>query len=150
LREIGVTSWRKKMSTGIFPSGNRVVVKPDDIETTTAGGIFIPETEAQKHAHAQSTGRLMAVGPDAWKHTTKTVERVIDGQWKPVERIITGYSEPFAEVGERVAFAKYGGLQVEGEDGLTYRILNDEDITARVSDEVNFTDLKSRKRVGVA
>jgi chaperonin GroES len=136
--------------TGITPSGNRVVVKPDDIETTTAGGIVIPETEAQKHAHAQSTGRLVAVGPDAWMHTTKTVERLMDGQWKPVERVTTGYSGPFAKVGERVAFAKYGGLQVEGEDGEKYRILNDEDITARVSDEVNFTDIKSRKRVGAA
>lgn len=136
------------MNTGISPSGNRVVVKPDDVERTTAGGIIIPDTEADKHALAQSTGTLVAVGPDAWKHTVTTTQRLIDGQWKDVERTISGYSEPFAEVGDRVAFAKYGGLQVEGVDGETYRIMNDEDITAQVSSEVNFTDIKSRQRFG--
>lgn len=134
------------MKTGISPSGNRVVVKPDDIEEVTAGGIVIPKAHADKHALAQSTGTLVAAGPDAWKHTVTTTQRLIDGQWKDVERKITGYSQPFANVGDRVAFAKYGGLQVEGEDGKTYRILNDEDITAVVSDEVDFTDIKSRKR----
>lgn len=136
------------MKSGISPSGNRVVVKPDDIERKTEGGIIIPDTEAQKHMYAQSTGVLVAVGPDCWKEDTTVTERLIDGQWKPVERKVSGYSEPFAEVGDRVAFAKYGGLQVEGADGEVYRILNDLDITARVSDEVNFTDIKSRKRVG--
>lgn len=138
------------MSTGIYPSGNRVVVKPDEIERKTAGGILIPDAQADKHMYAQSTGVLVAVGPDAFTHSCEVVERLIDGSWKPVERTVKGYSTPFAEVGDRVAFAKYGGLQVEGEDGETYRILNDEDITARVSAEVNFTDIKSRQGVGVA
>lgn len=142
------TAKRKAINgSGISPSGNRVVVKPDDIEEVTEGGIIIPTPEAKKHALAQSTGRLVAVGPDAWKYEVETTERLIDGQWKPVERKTTGFSQPFAEVGERVAFAKYGGLQVEGEDGSPYRILNDQDITARVSDGVSFTDIKSRKPV---
>jgi co-chaperonin GroES (HSP10) len=61
---------------------------------------------------------------------------------------VTGYSQPFANVGERVAFAKYGGLMVVGEDGENYRILNDTDITATVSREVNFTDIQSRTMIG--
>ena len=134
--------------SGIYPSGNRVVVKPDDIEKVTDGGIIIPEPEAVKHALSQTTGILVAVGPDAFTHSVRITERLIDGEWKPVERVTTGYSEPFAQVGDRVAFAKFGGLQVEGEDGQKYRILNDEDITARVSDAVSFTDIKSRKAVG--
>lgn len=133
-------------SSGINPSGNRVVVKPDDVERVTPGGIIIPDTEADKHALAQSTGRLVAAGPDAWKEETRVVERLIDNEWKVVERHTSGYSEPFAEVGDRVAFARYAGLQVQGDDGEVYRILNDLDITARVSDEVSFTDLKARKR----
>ena len=134
--------------TGINPSGNRVVVKPDDVERKTEGGIIIPDAQADKHMHAQSTGTLVSVGPDAWSHTTKMTYRLIDGDYKLVEKVVTGYSEPFANPGDRVAFAKYGGLQVEGADGELYRILNDEDITARVSDEVSFTDIKARKRVG--
>jgi chaperonin GroES len=136
-------------NTGIFPSGNRVVVKPDSIEKTSEGGIIIAESIIERHQHAQSTGMLVALGPDAFCHTTATTERLIDGQWKAVERTRTGYSEAFAEVGERIAFAKYGGLKVEGSDGEDYRILNDEDITCRISDEVSFTDIESRKRVGL-
>lgn len=135
--------------TGIEPAGNRVVVKPDDVERKTEGGIIIPDKQADQHAHAQTIGTLVAVGPDAWRHVTKKRYRLIDGEFKLVEMETSGYSKPFAEVGDRIAFAKYGGLVVEGEDGEQYRILNDEDVTAKVSDEVSFTGLQSRKRVGI-
>lgn len=135
--------------SGITPSGNRVIIRPDEIEKVTAGGIIIPDTEADKHALAQATGRLIAVGPDAFLHTTTETERYLDGQWRPFERKKTGYSGPFANPGDRVMFAKYAGQQVEGEDGVKYRVLNDEDITALVTDGVNLTDIKSRKAVGV-
>ena len=141
---------RTYLNTGIFPSGNRVVVKPDEIEKKTKGGIIIAETVAEKHMYAQSTGILVAAGPDAWQEYTLTRYRQIDGSWRPVEMEVTGYSEPFAAVGDRVAFAKYGGLMVYGEDGEQYRILNDTDITAKVSEKVNFTDIHSRTRVGEA
>lgn len=136
--------------SGIMPAGNRVVVMPDEIEETSEGGIIIAPSIKDRHQHAQSIGTLIAVGPDAWRHTTKTVERLIDGQWKPVERIITGYQGAFAEVGDRVSFAQYTGLQVEGEDGKIYRIINDEDITCCVTEGVSFNDIKSRKRLGAA
>lgn len=136
------------MNSGIYPSGNRIVIKPDEVETTTAGGIVIPQTEAEKHQTAQSTGTLISIGPDAFQEYTTTTYRWMDGSWKPVEKTVTGFSQPFAEPGDRVAFAKYGGLSVIGADGEEYRILNDMDITAKVSDEVNFTDIHSRKRLG--
>jgi len=135
--------------SGIIPSGNRVLVKPDEIDKVTAGGIIIPEPEAEKHAGAQSIGTLIAAGPDAWKHVTESVYRVIDGELRLAEVREKGYSEPFAQVNDRVAFAKYGGLVVEGMDGERYRVLNDEDITAVVEEGVNFTDIKSRNPVGV-
>ena len=136
--------------TGIGISGNRVVVKPDDVEKKTDGGIVIPDTVADGYQDAQSTGVLIAVGPDAWQHTTKKTYRLIDGTMRLVGLEKTGYSEPFADVGDRVAFAKFGGLKVVGEDGNEYRLLNDEDITARISDGVSFTDIQTRKRVGLA
>jgi chaperonin GroES len=134
--------------SGIFPSGNRVVVKPDEIEKKTESGIYIPDQVAEKHAMAQATGVLVATGPDAFFHKVEYVERLIDNDFKTVERRISGYSEAFANIGDRIAFAKYGGLDVEGEDGNKYRILNDEDITARVNENVSFTDIKSRSPFG--
>lgn len=137
-----------KNESGIFPSGNRVLVKPDEIETKTAGGIIIPDTEIDKHAVTQTAGVLLAIGPDSWKHKVETIYRVIDGQKKMVEERVTGYSEPFAKVGDRVMFSKFGGIQVTGADGETYRILNDEDITTTLSEGVKTTDLEARKRIG--
>ena len=134
-------------SSGITPSGNRVIVKPDDIERKSEGGIIIPDAQADKHAHAQSIGTLVAVGPDAWMDSVERVYRVMDNQLRLAEVRKTGFSKPFAKPGDRVAFAKYGGLQVTGEDGETYRILNDMDITATVADGVSFSDIQARKPV---
>jgi co-chaperonin GroES (HSP10) len=84
---------------------------------------------------AQSIGVVVAVGPDCW---VDHVERGPDG----VRTV--GFSGPFAQPGDRVCFAKYGGLQVNGKDGQAYRIMNDVDITAKVDEEVDLTDLKPR------
>ncbi len=137
--------------SGIEPVGNRIVVLPDEIEEVTAGGIIIPAPEAQKHQSAQAIGTLVAVGPDAFSHEIESTYRVDDmGNRKLVQVKVCGYHHAWAEPGDRIAFAKYAGLQVEGEDGKQYRILNDKDITAIVSENVNFTDIKSRKALGVA
>jgi chaperonin GroES len=134
--------------SGVNPCGDRVIVLPDAIEEVTKGGIIIPPKDRDKHQHSQMAGVLVAVGPDAWKHSVTTVERVIDGQLKVVERRTTGYSKPYGKVGDRVCFARYNGQLFDGEDGQQYRLLNDEDITGLVSDTVNFTDLKSREPLG--
>lgn len=137
-----------KNSSGVTPKGDRVLVRPDVIEKKTAGGILLPENELGKHQAAQMAGTLVAVGPDAWKDRITTVERLIDGQLKVVERRTTGYSEAFAEVGDRVCFAQYNGRNFEGEDGEVYRLLNDEDITGTVSADIDFTEMRKREPLG--
>lgn len=120
--------------SGIYPLGDRVLIKPDEVEKTSPGGIIIVDPE-ERHAMAQSIGVVVAVGPDCW---IDHVERGSSGT-KTV-----GFSGPFAQPGDRVCFAKYGGLQVPGKDGHQYRIMNDVDITAKVDEEVSFTDFKPR------
>jgi chaperonin GroES len=127
-----------KNQSGIHPCGDRVLIKPDDIEEKTAGGIIIPTNVGELHARAQSIGTFVEAGPDAWVHY---VEK--DSEGRAIKR--RAYSQPFAKPGDRVAFAKYGGLQVEGKDGQVYRLMNDEDVTAIVEEGVSFTDLKARK-----
>lgn len=132
-------------TSGILPKGNRVLIKPDQLEETTAGGIVIPETDRDRHQLAQITGTLIDVGPDAWMHETEETYRLIDGEYRLMEIKRVGYSEPFAAVGDRVSFARYGGHPATGADGEEYRLLNDKDITTVVSEEVEFTEFKSRK-----
>jgi chaperonin GroES len=92
------------------PAGHRVLVKVDEVESQTAGGIYIPKTIAEKQTEANIFGTLVAVGPNAWKAFD-------DG-------------EAWAEVGDKVAFAKYGGFVIEDpETKEVFRLLNDEDIT---------------------
>lgn len=126
--------------SGIHPSGERVLIKPDEIEEVTGGGIIIPKTVGELHAMAQSIGTFVEAGPDAYiDHVEK------DGEGRITK--IVGYKSAFAKPGDRVAFAKYGGLQVSGKDGVAYRLMNDVDVTAVVEEGVNFTDLAARKPV---
>ena len=134
--------------SGVHPCGDRVVVLPDVIEAVTPGGIIIPQSEAEKHKLAQVSGRLVAVGPDFCKHTHTTISRLIDGQMRVVERRQSGYSGPFAKIGDRVCFPRYNGLPFDGEDGKQYRLLSDEDITATLSDNVDLTEFRSRDPLG--
>ena len=131
--------------SGISPSGNRVLVKPDAIDETTAGGIVIPKSVQEQHQMSVNYGYVVALGSDCFKHSVTTVERLIDGAWKPVERTVSGYSGTFADEGDRVAFAIYSGLNITGEDGEEYKLINDEDITCRVTEKVTQTTIESRK-----
>ena len=144
------TTQRDTNRSGVTPCGDRVVVLPDAIEEVTPGGIIIPQKDRDKHQLGQVTGMLVAIGPDAWVHTTTIVKRLIDGQLKIVEQKTSGYSKPFAQVGDRVCFARYTGLPFDGEDGKQYRLLNDEDITATVSDAVDLTEMRSREPLSQA
>lgn len=95
----------------IVPAGHRVLVKVDESEKVTKGGIIIADSIADKNTEANIFGIVVAVGTNAWK--------AFDG------------GEPWAAVGDRVAFAKYGGFIIQDPDnGEKFRLLNDDDITA--------------------
>lgn len=94
----------------IVPAGHRVLVKVDEAEEVSKGGIIIAKTIADKQTEANIFGTLVAVGETAWKD-------------------FGGRS--WAVVGDRVAIAKYGGFVIEDPDtGERFRLLNDEDICA--------------------
>ncbi|WP_126283856.1 co-chaperone GroES [Burkholderia stagnalis] len=91
------------------PLHDRVIVKRLDQETTTASGIVIPDSAAEK----PDQGEVIAVGPG---------RKDADGQ-----RIVLDL-----KVGERVLFGKYAGQTVKvGGDELL--VLREEDIVAVVN-----------------
>jgi co-chaperonin GroES (HSP10) len=94
----------------IKPEGYKVLVKPDDIEEVTEGGIILtPQTRDQDRLSV-TRGEIVAIGPKA--------------------NICFREDDP-PIVGQRVIFAKYGGFVVE-DNGEEYRILNDEDIVGLI------------------
>ena len=113
-------------TSGFYPDGPRLLVKPDPIEETTQSGIIIAKDLIAKEANAQIQGVLVAIGPGAW----------IDN---PVDR--------WADQGDHVLFGKYSGLYYKGLDGENYRIINDEDLVGHtdvaVSDSANTPSRKN-------
>lgn len=88
------------------PLGDRLVVEPKEREQTTASGLILPETAAEK----PQEGEVIAVGPG---------RRDDDG-----DRIALD-----VQVGDRVLYAKYGGTEVKV-DGKKLLILKESDVLA--------------------
>lgn len=85
----------------IRPLADRVMVKPAEAETKTAGGIIIPDTAKEK----PQKGTVVAVGPGK-KDEPTTVK-----------------------VGDTVLYGKYSGTEIQVE-GTDYLIMRESDIFA--------------------
>ncbi len=101
--------------SGILPLEYFVVIKPDQVDNKTKGGIYIPDETLDRNKQAQMTGIMIAEGPLAFQYE-------IDNPFTP-------------EIGDRVAFGRYSGHTLKGRDGVEYRILKDGDLTAIVEHE---------------
>jgi chaperonin GroES len=88
------------------PLGDRLVVEPKEREQTTASGLILPETAAEK----PQEGEVLAIGPGRRDDDGKRVEMDV-------------------KVGDRVLYAKYGGTEVKV-DGKKLLILKESDILA--------------------
>ncbi len=88
----------------IRPLNDRLLVERLEEETTTAGGIIIPDSAKEKPAE----GKIVAVGKGK---LNKKGDRI------PME----------VAVGDRVLFSKYGGTDVRVE-GVDYLIMREDDI----------------------
>lgn len=95
-----------KTKIKIKPLEDRVLVRPDEAEQTTASGIVIPDTAKEK----PQEGEILAVGPGKRSDT---------GDLIPME----------VKEGDKVMYSKYGGTEIklDGEDLL---ILSARDILA--------------------
>lgn len=92
------------------PLGDRVVVKPVEAESVSAGGIFLPDSAKERPQQAI----VLAVGPG------KTLD---NGTTVAVE----------VKEGDKVVYSKYGGteIKVNGEEVV---ILRQDDILGVVGD----------------
>lgn len=100
------------------PVGHRVLVKIKLKEHTDSGIVLVHDPRYARAA--MESGEIVSIGPNAWKAFD-------DGQ-------------PWAVVGDKVVFSKYGGKIVEDPDNLQsdpneyFMVLNDEDILCKVVD----------------
>jgi chaperonin GroES len=94
----------------LHPLEDRIVVRPQNAEATTASGLVIPDTAKEK----PQQGEVLAVGPGRRAEQSGEI-------------IPTGVS-----VGDTVVYSKYGGTEiaVDGEDVL---ILSSRDVLATIT-----------------
>ena len=91
------------------PLHDRVLVKPLESDTKTAGGIIIPDTAQEK----PQEGKVVAVGPG---------KRGDDGSVTPMD----------VKKGDRVLYGKWSGTEVKI-DGEDMMIMSESDIMGVVS-----------------
>ncbi|GIS82015.1 MAG: co-chaperone GroES [Dehalococcoidia bacterium] len=91
------------------PLGERVIVKPSEQESTTKGGIFLPDTAKEK----PQEGEVVAVGPG----------RVTDDGTRVAMEL---------SAGDKVIYSKYAGTEYKDGDD-EYLILRESDVLAKIS-----------------
>ncbi len=90
----------------IRPLHDRVIVKREDEERKSPGGIVIPDTAAEKPIR----GKIVAVGKG------KILE---NGSVRPLD----------LKVGDKILFGKYGGTEIKV-DGDELLVMREEDVMA--------------------
>ena len=93
----------------IQPLGDRVLVKPLEMEEKTKGGIVLPDTAKEK----PQEGEVIAVGAG---------KRLEDGKIAALE----------VKKGDKILFGKYAGTEVKV-DGEEQLIMREEDILAVIN-----------------
>jgi chaperonin GroES len=88
----------------VRPLQDRIIVERVEEETTTAGGLIIPDTAKEK----PQNGKVLAVGQG---------KKLPDGKTVPMD----------LKVGDKVLFGKYSGSEIKL-DGKEYLIMREEDI----------------------
>ncbi|HEU5281825.1 MAG TPA: co-chaperone GroES [Gammaproteobacteria bacterium] len=87
----------------IRPLADRIVVKTQEAESKTAGGILIPDTGKEKPLQ----GTVLAIGTGKY----------VDGQLQPLQ----------VKVGDKVLFGKYAGTNVTL-NNTDYLVMREEDV----------------------
>lgn len=99
------------------PLEDRVVVRPNEPESTSPGGLIIPDNAQEK----SQRGEVIAVGPGRWSD-------------------MIGITAPMpVEVGDTVVYSRHGGVEltIDGEEVL---VLASRDIIGVIQERPALTD----------
>lgn len=105
--------------SGIYPFANRILVKPDQMEEKTKGGIVFAETTKERYGLAQCIGTVIGAGSTCYDDVLELYGKRLS-----------------VKDGDKVMFARYAGAEVTGIDKEKYRIIYDKDITAIVTQDM--------------
>lgn len=108
--------WNGTNESGWEPTGAMVLIKADEAAQQSAGGIQFADDTKERQGLAAEAGVIVAVGPTAF-------------MWADRERT-TRWEGKKPQVGDRVCYQRYSGVDVPGDDGVVYHTMNDFSIGA--------------------
>lgn len=109
-----ISDGRADNPSGIVPTEYKILVLPDDVPEQTGGGIWIPKWAKDQRQGACQTGTVVDIADEAFS-------------------FIEGDQVRRPGIGERIAYTKYAGMTVRGQDDRIYKIMNDKDVAAVLS-----------------
>lgn len=99
--------------SGLQPVEYKVLIKQDETEKVTDGGIVLPKETTEKEQWAEVKATLIAVGGKAFHD----------------------FGDPNPRPGDRVVVRQYAGYKIKGKDKIEYQVCNDKDITLIINEE---------------
>ncbi|MEL7088962.1 MAG: co-chaperone GroES [Planctomycetota bacterium] len=93
-----------KNKTSIKPLDDRILLKPQEAETQTASGIYLPEGAQEKPQH----GKIVAAGPGKLNDDGSRTKLVV-------------------KKGDTVLYGKYAGTEIDI-DGTTHMIMRESEL----------------------
>lgn len=102
--------------TSIKPLGDRVLVRPCEVEEVSPGGVLLPHSSIDDEQ--TTTGIVVNVGPGSWQSVGETMMRVVLD----------------VAPNDKVLFRPYGGTEVMV-DGVKHRLLQFNEVLAVLGDE---------------
>lgn len=108
------------------PLNTRIIIRPDDPESRTKGGIIIPDNAKEKKAR----GTVISMGPGMLMKS--------GARW-PM---------PAIKPGDKVVYSKYAGTEMDAE-GKTHIVVRDDDVMAGGPDDAHLMPLGDRVLVRV-
>jgi len=101
--------------SGITPLGFKVLIRIQEMEEKTEGGIIIPDIIKEKEDAASQVATIVDYGSAAFTIGVGDLPK----EWDVVPK-----------VGAKVILNRYAGITIEGKDKKEYRLINDKEILA--------------------
>lgn len=105
----------------LTPVGWRVLIRPYEPESMTAGGIVKADETLESETLLTYVGQVVAMGSECFKAITRS-------------GIDLSKIDPKPQVGDWVQFGTYGGQTVHTKAGVKYLVMNDDGIMSIVKD----------------
>lgn len=112
------------------PNGYYVLIKVQEIDTKSAGGIELPREFVDREQGGHDEGEIVAFGPLAFTGVTG-IPATHEGNTLDVHQRAALWG---TAIGERVIYERYDGKDLREKTGETYRLVQDQHLICGIED----------------